>query len=113
MKMFDQLFDGSNAHELGSATAENAVSPAEESNPQRVEAPQTVHRHDCESNVYFDCPGCAAAYMRQQIAESIKRQAGSDVVAVAIAESVAAFKLTNVQSDRRSATTDATKGEEA
>ena len=67
MKSMHELFDGSEAQELGSATAENALPGAEDSNPQRVEAPQTAHRHDCESNVYFDCPGCAAAYARQQM----------------------------------------------
>ena len=95
MKTMHELFDGSDAHELGSATAENASSGAEDSNPQRVEAPQIAHRHDCESIVYFDCPGCAAAYMRQKIEEYIRSQCGTDVVGLAIADSVKAFKLPN------------------
>lgn len=95
MKTMHELFDGSEAQELGSATAENALSRAEDSNPQRVEAPQTVHRHDCESNVYFDCPGCAAAYMRQMIADAIRSQCVNDVVGLAIADCVKAFKLPN------------------
>lgn len=45
MKTMHELFDGSDVNELGSATAENALSRAEDSNPQRVEAPQIAHRH--------------------------------------------------------------------
>jgi hypothetical protein len=50
---------------LCSATAKNALSGAEDSNPQRVEAPQVAHRHDCTGEIVFGCEGCALAYAMQ------------------------------------------------
>lgn len=50
---------------LYGATAKNALPDAEDCCPQRVEAQQIAHRHDCTGDSYYGCEGCAMAYALQ------------------------------------------------